>query len=337
VRRRSLFLGGAALLAGCGGGSGQPSSRGTGRATFTIKWPKTTTRLIPQASQSIGIKLFLNNVLHRSIVVPRPINGNSSEVAFEQLPPDSYTASAEAFPNSDGTGVIQASGSVALSIIDGQTTTIPLIMTSTIDSLTILPGTTVFDSGSSQDFAVAAKNNSGEVVLVAPSKILWSVNTPNIQLPSVGNPAAGRFISRGFSTINVVDLESSKSSNKEIFVVDTTVFNHNHTDSWSGLHGGPSRRCSMLSSMPRGVRSWSKLINANTDSSPVISPNGVLVACFDGFNAQGLFAIDVLSQGIVWENRNIRSAVTPTLISNGMVIAIGFTGQDSGVITAVDM
>src|SRR5687768_10757679 len=121
---------------GCGGSK----STDSGRAVFTVVWPAST-RLIPEASQSIVVELRRNNAPVTARIIPRPAGGGPASATFFDLPVGPMTAVATAYPQANGTGVAQASGSVGFTVQAGQTVPFTLTMDSTIDRMEVNPPT----------------------------------------------------------------------------------------------------------------------------------------------------------------------------------------------------
>src|SRR6266852_3679710 len=102
---------------GCGGGS--TSQANTGRATLTIIWPDRS-RLIPLASNSIQVVFSRGAQTIDSKIIPRPSSGNQTQTTFTNLKTGNLMLAATAFPNSDATGVAQATGTTSVTILSGQ-------------------------------------------------------------------------------------------------------------------------------------------------------------------------------------------------------------------------
>ena len=130
------------LLIGCGNGS-QPLARKTGRATITVHWPATrSTRLIPAASQSITVVFnTTDNLQTNHQLLKRPASGNQTTATFDTLPATALTMTASAYPNADGTGTYQATGTLPVTIQANQTVALSLTMASTITSVAVFTTT----------------------------------------------------------------------------------------------------------------------------------------------------------------------------------------------------
>lgn len=206
------------LVSGCAGGkspiqTGNSVTRGSAR--FTIRWPQSTTRLIPEAATSI--KIQLTGPTPQTRVVTRPAGTISSEVIFSDLVVGDYTATASAHPDSTALGVAQATGTIPVAIIKNQTTNASLTMDSTITRVEIgISGDRLIDIGQTRTLNATARNSANDVVLVAPAKWQWSIdNTTAFTLTPSGSSATLRANQAGTTVVTLLDLESGKSATLE--------------------------------------------------------------------------------------------------------------------------
>ncbi|WP_309712847.1 hypothetical protein [Armatimonas sp.] len=117
-------------------------------------------------------------------VIARPPAGtNTVTETFSDLSIGNYTAKATAYPNPDGTGVAQASGSVSLTIVKDQTVAASLTMASTISKVDIYnngfrvePGAFFLALGDSLILTAVAFDGSGKRVAVDPNQWEWGSN-----------------------------------------------------------------------------------------------------------------------------------------------------------------
>jgi len=201
---RTLAVVLAGVLVGCGGGA---DSADSGGAVFTVVWPEST-RLIPEASQSIRVEIRRNNVAVATRVIPRPVGGGSASADFQNLPVGPVSAIATAHPQADGAGVAQASGSVAFTVQAGQTIPFTLNMGSTIDRIEVNPPSVDLNPAQTQPLGITARNAANQIVLVAANKLEWeSLNTGVARVDSSGVVTA---VSAGSTQVRVRDTESSK-------------------------------------------------------------------------------------------------------------------------------
>src|SRR5687767_6651010 len=203
----------AALVAltSCGG----TDSADSGRAVFTIVWPESS-RLIPEASQSVRVEIRRNNVVIAIRVIPRPVGGGPASADFQNLPVGPVTAVATAHPNADGTGVAQASGSVGFTVQAGQTTPFTLTMGSTINRIEVIPPDIDLNPGQNQQLAVSAKNAANEIVLISTNKLDWLSLNNNVATVD----ASGRVTAQnpGSTQIRVTETESGQSATATVDV-----------------------------------------------------------------------------------------------------------------------
>jgi len=200
----SLF---AVVFAGCGGGnvgSGTSISTRTGRALFTIKWPQST-RLVPASSQSIRI-----TIQSGSIVVggPQLIVKPTTTASFTNLPAGTLTVVANAYPQADGTGVAQASGTTPITIVAGATTPVGLTLASTIAAVSISPSNPNVAAGAKTAIVPTYTDASGSVVLVAAGAISFVSNAPGVATIDASGVVTA--VSPGTANITITDTESGK-------------------------------------------------------------------------------------------------------------------------------
>src|SRR5579862_5165028 len=140
---------GAAALTGCGGGgmtgAGQQiadDGSGRGAIEISVKWPAPS-KLIPVTSQAIAVvvKSTSGSVLATPPVITKPVGTlTSTSSTIGNLPAGSVTVTATAYPNSDGSGNAQATGSLTATVQAGKTTTTPaLTMGTTIKTIQLTP------------------------------------------------------------------------------------------------------------------------------------------------------------------------------------------------------
>jgi TolB protein len=210
------------LLAGCGGDA-QHATVQRGRVSFTIHWPSRS-RLIPAAANSIKVVLTdaatSNSVA--SQVAARPTTGSQSIITFNGLAPGSLHADLGAYPSTDGSGTAQAHASVQpVTIQSGQTTTVPVTLTSTIASIVLTPATSQLAPGASLTVTATAYDGAGSVVLTTPSLIQWTSSNTAAATVQAGVITG---VGGGTAQITATDPESGKSGSATVTVA-----------AWSGL------------------------------------------------------------------------------------------------------
>ncbi|HZG42341.1 MAG TPA: Ig-like domain-containing protein, partial [Longimicrobium sp.] len=229
-------------FAGCGGGSSRPdSAAGTGSAAFTVVWPERS-RLIPLAAESIRIDIRRQD---QSILATQVIVRPNTSAVFAALPVGALIAEARAFPNADGSGTVQARGSVALSIQAGQQTAVGLTMASTIARLEITaPGATV-TRGRSVPLTATAYDapTGGNVVLTLPDTLLWTSSDRTVAVVDGEGVVTG--VSPGQATIEVQEIESGQRASIPITTLGLGIYvadiGNNRVVRMDTFHGGGFR------------------------------------------------------------------------------------------------
>ncbi len=260
---RAVCLGCSALaLSSCGGGSG-PQAAGTGRFQLTVQWPPPG-RLIPAASASIQIVLKRGDTVLGQQVLRRPQQPPwNTTASFDRVQPGSITVFATAYPNSDATGVAQATGTVNASIAPDRLSQVTVTMDSTIATLEVTPANATVLPGGTTQLAATPKDGAGNVVLVAPGNITWSSATPATATVSASGLVTGVAASTSPVTITATESESHKSGSGNV-TVNTAAFT-------------PKQIVYALTVSQTGFRSISQFeIDAQgklTPLSPVMVPN----------------------------------------------------------------
>ena len=208
--RLALGLITSLLVVSCGG-TGSTLARpaaSTGKVTVAIKWPalpKIVTRVVPQAANSIVIDLKMGSTDANSGPIARP----SSAWTSGSLTAGTYTITATAYPNSDGTGTAQAVGTGMVTIVNNANTAAGVTMGSTVTSLVISPPTpSVNINGSINQLSVSATDGAGNIVLVASGTVHWtSSNVSVATIDATGITPTVTGLTAGNSTISATFTE----------------------------------------------------------------------------------------------------------------------------------
>jgi uncharacterized protein YjdB len=210
------LLGVSVALMGCGGSSSIGSvAAATGRATLSITWPDTT-RLIPTAASSITVSFLQGITVVGTQTVARPSSGNTSTLRFGTLPLGSLTVVASAYPNTDGTGVAQATASTTATISSGQTTTVSITMASTVSTLSASAGSSSLAQGATTTLTTSAKDDSGSAVLISTGTLSYLSSNTAVATVSAAGVVTG--VAAGSATITVTETESGKSASVSVTV-----------------------------------------------------------------------------------------------------------------------
>jgi hypothetical protein len=192
----TLGLVALATIIACGGGGGSAGSGvTTGRASLAITWPSDS-RVVPLAAQSIVITMRNsgNQVVETGLLVKPATVWTSA-----QLNPGTYSLVASATPNSNGTGVTQATGAGSVAVVEGQTVPSNIIFGSTVSNVTVLPNAPSLAIGGTIQMSASTRDASGSIVLVAPSTITWS--SSNTSVATVNSSGVITAVSAGTSSV----------------------------------------------------------------------------------------------------------------------------------------
>ena len=220
----------AASLAGCGGGGSNGAlgvtSAATGRAAFKIAWaqPKSKSRLVPLAAQSIKVTISGPAKTLQTQTVQRPANGVST-VQFDGLPVGTVHAVASSYASVDGTGTALSTGAMDVTISNGQTTDDAITLNSTVDHIAVdYNATDVLPTDAPINVTATAYDVTGAVVLLTPNALLWASSDPNkITVSSTNTGAQVSGVDAGTATITVTDSESNVSKNFDVLGMTFSV------------------------------------------------------------------------------------------------------------------
>ena len=224
---------------GCGGGfhnvgtgSASPVVSGQGRATFAVRWPESTGRLVPLFANSIVIvirsadgKTVGNATLNR----PAGSGALSTSTTIDPLPTGDLIATAAAYPERDGAGVAQATAAAPLAILAGSNTEIHLVPQSTIDHLDVTAASASVGVAYSVQVAATARDAEGNIVLTSPSKRRYTLSDPQIaRIDSTTGILTGNSV--GTAQVTVTDDESGKTGTVTIKVTRSAAYQLNWID-----------------------------------------------------------------------------------------------------------
>ena len=284
---------------GCGGGSGgsgktgvsplagssvgASATRGQGKVAFTIHWPTATGgRLVPLAAKALKFTVVEseapNNVVVLTKIAPRPADSETtSTVLLDGLPTVLVTIKAEAYPNADATGVVQASGTVTVQVNGNQTTEKTVTLDTTVKTVEVTAAAPVTigadgkfqlnlsdsTSGDSVKAALTATayNAAHEIVLTALDKWVYKSAKPDVaKVEATGGTRAEGITGAmatvtatgaGNSAITVTESESQVSKELTASVIGSrpSFWNQAFGDAQnSSCSSGPSASGTVVSS-----------------------------------------------------------------------------------------
>ena len=256
-----------------------------------MKWPEAS-RVIPTASNAITITVKdSNSNIVASGLIAKPATAWTSSL----INPGSYTVVASAVPNTDGSGVVQASGTVAATVVEGQTTNSSLTMGATVSSVVISSPKTSLAVGDSVQLSVDCRDASGATVLVAPGTLKWaSSNTAAATISASGLATGVGFGTTALTaTFDEVESELGQSTIASNSVM-MPIYSMGIDNILVGVYlGGYS------SNLPLdGDSAWGYLINENIVQSDIFcksyaSGNSVKIDANLAVSQNAMFAFSV--------------------------------------------
>ncbi len=201
------------ILAGCGGrGTSATTGASGGSLAVGVIWPEST-RLIPIASNSIKIEVFDDGNLVASELIAKP----ATLATFTNVPTGNLSVVATAYPNADGSGVAQATGTAGALITVGNTTVVNLTMGSTITRIDVTPSPVTITGGGVASLTATPRDADNNVVLVSPLNINYLSSNPLVATVGLLDGDVLGLLA-GTTTITATDIESGVSGTATVNV-----------------------------------------------------------------------------------------------------------------------
>jgi len=331
----ALTVGVAIFTGGCGsGGAGTGFTNvpgaGSGRLAVAIKWPASSGRLIPSASQHIKAVLSAGATILDTKQLVRPTQPPwTTSVTFDNLQAGTVTLTATAFPNADGTGNAQASGSVPATITSGQQASVTLTMATTVQTLKVTPPTPSVNTGSSVQLTATAYDKDGNVVLVTPGNITW---TPAASGNATVSPATGQTTSAtgvmaGTQVVTATESESKVSGSATVTVTQQTGCAPGPVagpgflagSAWPKFGGAsPGNSGKSTGGGATGVLKWTAALGKGGNAQATIGPDGTLY--MESYYDKNFWAIDSATGKVKWSyTADTGGNTTPAVSKDGTV------------------
>jgi hypothetical protein len=330
-RRTTRIVALGLLTAACGGNSHlsspqSPSTQLNGEATLKVIWPVRTTRLIPNATNSLVVTLSQNGKAVATQTIARPASGASStSTSFTDLPYGNLQVSINAYPSSNGTGVAQATGAGVLAVSPGVSAAVTVSLASTVSNLTLAPSMNSITAGQTESIVATAYDSSGNIVLLSAGGgtdvLSWSSDTPNVAtLTGVGPTATLNAIANGIvgltASIKTTDSGGSVSGSCRVAVGSSLYklasggFPKSHGDA------GDTGRSS-VSKGAAGTMAWQTSLGSNAITALIVGPDETVYAGTKG----SVSALN--SNGTILWTQPVSGAVTGLLLTAGGQILVG--------------
>ena len=153
-----------------------------GRLIFRIQWPGRS-RVVPLAADSIWFRISGSDPNSLPAVgeglVARPEAGGTSTFTFNNLQPGFVNINAAAYPNRDGTGIIQGIATYPAGITGGKVTTVDIDLISAVTKITVSVSQSLAP-GQTLQAEHTTLNSREEMVLVADKSIQWTSSDTSV-------------------------------------------------------------------------------------------------------------------------------------------------------------
>jgi hypothetical protein len=289
-RKALLALG--VLLAGCGGREGAgPStaiSRG-GKAVLNVIWPNRSTRLIPNASNSLVVTLSQNGQTVATATIARPTSGKTTtQTAFTDLPIGSVNVSINAFPTATGTGTAQAAGQGILTVPVGTPGSVTVSLASTVASLGISTSQNDVEPGGSETLTATAYDSSGNIVLLSAGggtdALTWSSGTKSVATVSGTGPTATLFgIANGTTMVTAaIAVADSGTTVSGVYAAGVGANYLLARGGYPKTHGDIADTGQGGGQGAKGVQAWSTSIGSGSVGTVIVGPDETIYASIGG-------------------------------------------------------
>ncbi len=219
-------------IVGCSGTNEAPPASGvragTGNVVITVKWPprfEAETQRVPRAANAIYLRVWRDGEVIDDCWMLRPAQAPwvTREVIRRVPVCSDATLTAQAYPTSQTTGVIQAAASVRI-VIPPNANAYPsganpgdeirLTLWSTICTVQVAPNPASVNVGSTVQLTATAKNSNDEIVLVPETGgFVWEV-IDGAAYASVDQNGLVTGLAEGTATVRAAETESETGERK---------------------------------------------------------------------------------------------------------------------------
>lgn len=317
-------------FAGCGQDRSTASapaplaSGGTGGLSLHIEFPEARPALVPVACQSVKTCVTNKDTgedLATAILTPDDPHTTFGSLATGMI----CKVTATARPSADGTGTVQAEGSVDVTIPDGVYALVDLTMASTIEAVEITPASLSVHMYRTEPLTATARDAAGAVVLVSDTW-QWSSSDPPVATVDGSGTVTGVF--EGVVTVTAAETESAKSAGAAVTVIaglaDTPwpMVGHDVRRTGRSPYVGPDSP----------TEKWSVWTGGPIYSSPAIGEDGTI---YVGSDDQKLYAVNP-DGSLKWRyiaGDKIRSGIA---VATGNIVYFGTDYSDNKLYAVVD-
>lgn len=217
LRSTLLLVLSIVLLAGCGGGGGGAGGGPAGTLQVLVNWPTRVTRAIPEAANSIVVRVRIGSYDQRQTTTRNPA-GTPTSLTFSP-PSGQVSVEAFAYPTADGAGTPLAMFNGPVHVTASQTTEIGLSLATTIVSLTVAPDPIAAVPGRTTQVTAYGRDADQNYVLLWPGEVTWQSFNPGVAtVGGTGAPVTVTGVSAGTAQLQATDHESGLTATGTVTV-----------------------------------------------------------------------------------------------------------------------
>lgn len=314
-------------LLGCGGGGGSTGNgggdAGFGMLTVEVDWPARNLMFVPTYAESLKCTINVSGN-QQTIIINR--FGDDAYTGVSQfpdpIPAGNRTLVVDAYTQQDAKGSKVATASVSVQIIENETTTknISADLKTTIHVLRITGQPIKVETGSNAQLTGHAENSSGQVILLPPGTLKWSL-VNGASYGSVTEDGVFTGIAPGTSTVRLSEPEAAKTVQANVEVVAPQVFYQFYFISDKDDEFGEG--INAIYTVKSNGTGLQKLTQVEAIyAHPKISPNGtklIFISDIDGYDE--IYTMNVNGTGLTQITSDEYPKMHPTFSPDGSKIA----------------
>ncbi|GEM_PF-5912203 len=317
-------------------GDGNGPTRQAGTLSLNIQWPPyeaPSTRLLPVAAKSIRVVVTDangNNVA--GTLASRPSSGNTTKVLLNEVPSGQVTVTATAYPESNGSGIAQARGSVPVEVKPVQVASVTLTLDSTIDRVQITPAAPEVAPGGTVELVATALNADGDTVLTAPSKWTWAKEGAAVTVTPNGDRASVRGVSLGTASVTATETESGKEGTVTVAVKEGVGISGAPWPKARGNVRNTGHLPGVNAPATTPTARWTYTAPANVVTPPIVGEGAVYVGTLAG----QVIALKTTDGSVLWSvntGATFQGIIAPMALTGGGVLYVAAT---DGTLRALD-
>jgi len=224
--RCAVALAATVALAGCGQSPPASPVAGQGQADgalrISVEFPDASARLVPQATQSV--RVGVESKATGALLAERLLTPASPSTTITKLIVARSAPSARQPIPERRAGTPLAAAAVDVTIPEGVALPVNLVMASTIESVTITPGTAKVLAGGTAALTATARDSSARVVLTSA----WQWATDDPAVAEVDDTGVLTAHGPGSTAVHATESESLLSARTDVAVAEISVTPTSH-------------------------------------------------------------------------------------------------------------